>query len=59
MKFPSVEGNESEFQIQCPQSGGAATIIAAQGFNPGFRISLKVQKGGALARGLAFEAIFE
>ncbi len=32
------------------KSGGAATIIAAQGFNPGFRIQFLVQKGGALAR---------
>ena len=31
------------------RSGGAATIIVTQGFNPGKSISLKTQKGGALA----------
>ncbi len=33
------------------KSGGAATSIAAQGFNPGFGVLLKSQKGGALASG--------
>ena len=31
------------------QSGGAATIIAAQGFNPGNWVTGQNQKGGALA----------
>jgi len=33
---PSIEGNESGFPRKTLQSGGAATIISAQGFNPGF-----------------------
>ncbi len=33
--FPSIEGNEFGFQLRSDRSGGAAKIIAAQGFNPG------------------------
>jgi len=40
------------------KSGGAATIIVAQGFNPGNESPSKAKKGGALARGFPYRPDF-
>ena len=41
------------------ESGGAATSIAAQGFNPGNGAASEEKKGGALARGFCQSEIVE